>query len=183
MSENNGISERLREARTKAGLTQEQACKQARIPKTQTLSTYERGTSTPRLDTLMELVKLYGVSADWVLFGKERANEDESQKSPAEYFAQLVEAVDYLGLEFGYMSKQFIYEESEIGINLNSSRYAEISFFSVAWERFRNLLDENLVTQAEYKTLRDSRLPPELNEKTPEPDPCEDAMENGELPF
>ena len=68
MSENNGISERLREARTKAGLTQEQACKQARIPKTQTLSTYERGTSTPRLDTFMELVKLYGVSADGLIW-------------------------------------------------------------------------------------------------------------------
>lgn len=180
MSENNGISERLREARTKAGLTQEQACKQAGIPKTQTLSTYERGTSTPRLDTLMELVKLYGVSADWVLFGKERANEDEGPKSPAEYLAQLVESVDHLGL---LLNAYDDHGEEAVSIDMNCSKYREISDFASSWKSFRSLRDENRIDSEIYKMAIQHKFPPELNEKIPEPDSCEAAMENGELPF
>lgn len=175
MSENKVIGERLREARTKVGLTQELACKQAGIPKTQTLSTYERGTSTPRLDALMELVRLYGVSADWVLFGSERAGEDGCQKSPAEYLAQLVEAADNLGLLLNAWDDK---GDTVVSIDMNCSKYKEISDFASSWESFRNLLDENKIDSGDYKMLIQHKLPQQLSEKAPEPDPCEVAAGN-----
>lgn len=180
MSENSGICERLREARAKAGLTQEQACKQARIPKTQTLSTYERGTSTPRLDTLMELVKLYGVSADWVLFGKERVNEDNRQKSPAEYLAQLVEAVDRLGLEIGAYSN--FGGDIQTEIKMCSSKYIEIDTFSDVWCKYRKLVDDGSLDRVDYELLIEKRIPNQFHQKDKQPNQCEQAVENGELP-
>lgn len=180
MSENKGIGKRLKEARAKAGLTQEQACKQAGIPKTQTLSTYERGTSTPRLDALMDLVKLYGVTADWVLFGNERVSEEERRKSPAEYLAQLVESVDHLGLLLNAYDDK---GDEVVSIEMNCSKYREMPDFASSWKSFRSLLDENKIDSEDYKMLIQHKLPQQLSEKTPEPDPCEAAAANNQIPF
>lgn len=181
MAENKEIGERLKEARRAKGLTQEQACKKAGIPKPQTLSKYEQG-NTPRLGALMDLVKLYDVSADWILFGEERANKSENQKSPVEYLAQLVEAADKLGLQIEGHVKNFA-DPIEICINMCSTKYAEIDAFSSSWKKFRALFNEKELDFDDYEALLHRKLPKQLSEKNAEPDPCEVAIENGEMPF
>lgn len=62
---------RLKQAREKAKLTQSDVCPKAGISKPQIISNYERGASSPPLETLKALSRLYGVSTDWLLFGQE----------------------------------------------------------------------------------------------------------------
>ncbi|MGW8823391.1 helix-turn-helix domain-containing protein [Paenibacillus lautus] len=57
---------RLKEARTKANLTQVQVKQHTGI-NNKTLSGYENGVSEPDYDTLKVLCDLYDVSTDWVL--------------------------------------------------------------------------------------------------------------------
>lgn len=181
MAENKEIGERLKEARKAKGLTQEQACKEAGIPKPQTLSKYEQG-NTPRLGALMDLVKLYDVSADWILFGEERANKSKNQKSPAEYLAQLVEAADKLGLRIESNFINFT-ENPKICVDMCSTEYEELEAFSSSWKKFRALFDEGELDSDDYKVLLHRKLPKQLSEKATEPDPCEVAIENREMPF
>ncbi len=181
MAENKEIGERLKEARKAKGLTQEQACKKAGIPKPQTLSKYEQG-NAPRLGALMDLVKIYDVSADWILFGEERANKGENQKSPAEYLAQLVEAADKLGLRIESNFINFT-ENPKICIDMCSTEYEELEAFSSSWKKFRTLFDEGDLESDEYEALLYRKLPKQLSERATEKGPCETAIENGELPF
>lgn len=60
------LSQRLREAREKAGLKQIEASKLLGISNG-TLSGYEREYRDPDTDTLHKMADLYGVSVDWLL--------------------------------------------------------------------------------------------------------------------
>ncbi|MEF3329578.1 helix-turn-helix transcriptional regulator [Oceanobacillus oncorhynchi] len=60
------LSQRLREAREKAGLKQIEASKLLGISNG-TLSGYEREYRDPDTDTLHKMANLYGVSVDWLL--------------------------------------------------------------------------------------------------------------------
>lgn len=177
------IGERLKEARSRTGLTQSQVCEEVGIPKVQTLSAYELGKNSPPIDTTFkQLATLYGVTTDWILFGEERANKGENQKSPAEYLAQLVEAADKLGLRIESNFINFT-ENPKICIDMCSTEYEELEAFSSSWKKFRTLFDEGDLESDEYEALLYRKLPKQLSERATEKGPCETAMENGELPF
>jgi len=73
-------SERLKEARLKAGLTQIQVKDHTGI-NNKTLSGYENKISEPDYETLKALCDLYGVTTDWVLG---HTNNPHSKLSEAE---------------------------------------------------------------------------------------------------
>ncbi len=60
------FGERLRRARERKGLTQAQVMKITNITD-KSLSRYENGASAPDPDTILELIKLYDVSADYIM--------------------------------------------------------------------------------------------------------------------
>ena len=69
------IGARLREARIKAGLTQQQLADKAGVPVT-TLSRYENGRIEPEVGTCARLCRTLHVSADWLLgLAEEEARE------------------------------------------------------------------------------------------------------------
>lgn len=65
---------RLAEARKNRGLTQGQVAEKLYIT-TQSVSSWECGNSIPDTEKLPELAELYGVTADWLLSGKEPSAE------------------------------------------------------------------------------------------------------------
>lgn len=93
------IGTRLKKAREKKGLTQGEACEKAGIPKTQTLSAYERGVNSLTAETLKTLSTLYGVSSDWLLFGNEIPNAETKEKNRSFYVRSLIEAVNALDIK------------------------------------------------------------------------------------
>lgn len=62
----NGIGQRLKQARQLKKLSQQQAAEKLNMP-WRTLSDYERGKTEPRASVLLELANLYGVSGDYLL--------------------------------------------------------------------------------------------------------------------
>ncbi|MCD7812017.1 MAG: helix-turn-helix domain-containing protein [Ruminococcus sp.] len=60
------FGERLKRARERKGLTQAQVMKITSISD-KSLSRYENGASAPDPDTILELIKLYDVSADYIM--------------------------------------------------------------------------------------------------------------------
>lgn len=60
------VGERLKTARTKKSLTQDEVAKELNISRT-VLSRYENGKLEPNLETLAKLIDLYEVSANWIL--------------------------------------------------------------------------------------------------------------------
>ena len=69
--------DRLREARAKAGLTQEQVAGLLGIAKS-TYSGYETGKSEPPMSAIANLMRFYSVSADW-LWQDEMAGQFENE--------------------------------------------------------------------------------------------------------
>ena len=60
------FGERLKRARERKGLTQAQVMKITSITD-KSLSRYENGASAPDPDTILELIRLYDVSADYIM--------------------------------------------------------------------------------------------------------------------
>lgn len=68
MQNNTELSERLRQLRKNAGLSQEQLAETLDISR-QAVSKWESGTTSPDIHNIVQLGKLYGVSTDSILLG------------------------------------------------------------------------------------------------------------------
>ncbi|MEN1985235.1 helix-turn-helix domain-containing protein [Paenibacillus hubeiensis] len=106
----NFYGERLKEARTMAGLTQIQVRDHTGI-NNKTLSGYENNVSEPDLKTLTILCDLYGVTTDWVLGN---TNNPYSQLTEAERDA--VRKVDldddsFIEGDFSFAGRELTVEE------------------------------------------------------------------------
>lgn len=143
---------RLKTARENAHLTQASVCDLLNIPKTQTLSAYERGVNSPPLDILKELVRLYGVSTDSLLFGDN--NIPKKEKSPEDYVRQLVEAVDNLKLT----PRCDIDGYGNTVIYLSNICYDGFDAFLERWADLRQLRDNKTIEPDEYEALITRRL-------------------------
>lgn len=153
------IGQRLKEAREQKGLTQAEVCEKLGIPKVQNLSAYESGGNNPPMDTIFkQLLRLYDVSADWVIFGDKRQNT--ADKSPYDIISQFVESVDYLGLKLTYSKDD--YGKKYLDINLLTSKYEEIEPFAMAWYNYRNLLDNGMLDREDYELLMSKKIPKQL---------------------
>lgn len=60
------LNERLKLARTKAELTQQEVAKELQVTQG-TISKYESGEKQPSIEMLTKLIGLYEISADWLL--------------------------------------------------------------------------------------------------------------------
>lgn len=89
------VGDRLKGARKKAGLSQAQVCEKAKIPKVQTLSSYETGQNTIPLERLMTLSEIYSVSTDYLLFGKEL-----KRTYTLSDFAQMLDDMNLIMIDF-----------------------------------------------------------------------------------
>ena len=159
------IGKRLKQARESRNLKQAQVCEDLAIASVQSLSAYENGKTSISADLLVEFSQYYGVSADWLLFGKEFTAE----KSPTDYYKMLVNAVDYFGfkivadesLETGFTH---IYQSIRLTdvywgerTELDEFSKEHIDFIS-KWARLRGLVDDKVLTNDEYQTLIDAKL-------------------------
>lgn len=155
------IGSRLREARKKAGLTQEAAAEKLGIPKYQTISAYENDKNAPKLETLKDFCRLYGVTSDYILFGSEKS----VIKSVKDYLLQLVESADFFEFPIrkttrpvqsrnGYYSsasEQTIFTiELDPHTSLNTSDFER---FLVRWHDLRNVLDTNTIGKETYDSV------------------------------
>src|SRR5699024_1841387 len=68
------LSEKLRAARTQAGLTQEQAAEELLVSR-QTVSNWETGKTYPDIVSVVKMSDLYGVSLDGLLKEKEEVSD------------------------------------------------------------------------------------------------------------
>ena len=66
MIEKNKFAERLKELRNEKGLTQKQLSKETGIAQS-TLSMYEVGTNSPRLDLIIILCRYFNVTSDYLI--------------------------------------------------------------------------------------------------------------------
>jgi Predicted transcriptional regulators len=65
------IAGRLQELRKKAGYSQEQVAELLGLSR-QAVSKWESGQGKPDIDNIVKLTEVYHVSADYILFGKEK---------------------------------------------------------------------------------------------------------------
>lgn len=111
--------------------------------------------------TFKQLLQLYGVSADWILFGDKRQNTAE--KTPYDIFSQLVESMDFLGFELtiseGYEGNQWL------NVDLSTAKHEETEQFIEKWQRFRKLLDQGDLDRTDYEELLMKKAPKQLHEK------------------
>lgn len=182
------IGQRLKLAREQKGLTQKEVCDKLNIPNVQTLSAYESGTNNPPMGTTFkQLLQLYGVSADWVLFGDKRQNTAE--KTPYDIFLQLVESVDFLGLELT-IGEEY-YGNKWLNIDLSTAKHEETEQFIEKWQRFRKLFDQGDLDRTDYEELLMKRAPRQLHEKQAKNASESEALlpsfevntDSGQLPF
>ena len=75
------LGERIALARKQAGLSQEQLGAQLGVSR-QAVSKWESGQTNPDVAYITELCRLFGVSSDWLLLGKEEAREQASGRCP-----------------------------------------------------------------------------------------------------
>ena len=75
------LNERIIQARKQAGLTQEQLGEKLGVSR-QAVSKWESGQANPDVTYIMEICHLFGLSADWLLFGKTPPKSHRKQTSP-----------------------------------------------------------------------------------------------------
>lgn len=113
------ISERLKELREKAGLTQLEFSKEIGVA-VSTYNAYEQGTSFPKSDVLVRVCNIYNVSADWLLGLNDRNLFSSVTKDYAFYARCYIELVD------AFMSKETFYSvESDQGWVGNEQGFME----------------------------------------------------------
>lgn len=81
------LKERIALARKQAGLSQEQLGEKLGVSQ-QAVSKWESGQNNPDVAYLAEMCRLFGVSSDWLLLGKE--TEPESAVSKPEIYCAAV---------------------------------------------------------------------------------------------
>ena len=65
------LGEKIREARRKCGLSQEQLAEQLHVTR-QAVSNWETGKTQPDIDTLTQLASIFDVSVERIIYGKEK---------------------------------------------------------------------------------------------------------------
>lgn len=86
------IGRKLRQARTQAGLTQEQAAERILVSR-QTVSNWETGKSFPDLLSIVRCSELYGVSLDALLKGDDTVRKQMETESRTQTFRRKFLAV------------------------------------------------------------------------------------------
>jgi len=74
---NSMMSEQLIELRKKKGISQEELAHEIGVSR-QAVSKWETGQGFPDTDKLIKLVEFYDTSADYILFGRDPVQEEES---------------------------------------------------------------------------------------------------------
>ncbi|MDE6148829.1 MAG: helix-turn-helix transcriptional regulator [Ruminococcus sp.] len=87
------VANKLLELRKKSGMSQEELADKLGISR-QSISKWERAESSPDTDNLIALAKIYNVSLDEILLGKESALDEEFSKNEQE------EDIPDMGTEF-----------------------------------------------------------------------------------
>lgn len=144
---------RLKQARERAGLTQDAVCQKIGLANNQSVSSYERGTTSPPVETLKKLCRLYGVSADYLLFGE--SHFGAQGKTPRDYAKQLVDAVDHLGLNVEEVVTDLGKECMAICL---TSDCGDFDKFANHWSRLREVLESQILEREEYTMLISRRL-------------------------
>jgi transcriptional regulator with XRE-family HTH domain len=73
------MGSRLKSAREKLRFSQKEAAARLGIHNS-TLGKYELGEREPDLETIRKIANLYGVSPDWIIFGKDGGKKEVAQK-------------------------------------------------------------------------------------------------------
>jgi transcriptional regulator with XRE-family HTH domain len=94
------LGNRLKAARRKAGLRQEQVA-EAIDSHPVTISKYERGIQDPSTELLGAMARLYGVSVDWLLGVEEEQPEEEEAYPGMKEDLRLLEQESQLALRMG----------------------------------------------------------------------------------
>ena len=157
------IGKRLRIARNNCNLTQKEVCDKANIPKVQSLSSYENGTTKIPVDTLSELCSLYRVTTDSIIYGEQSILP--ANNTPEDNIRLLVALVDSLNLPIReaetktddkYSSSHLF--GSNFSIGLDSVLYRGLGDFMNKWKRLRDLFDAGVIDGEEYSTLLENKL-------------------------
>lgn len=88
----NTFGTRLRTAREVAGLSQDAAALELEITKG-AMSAWENDKNYPQLETFMGLCRLYGCSADQLLFGKVKIGEPPPARYDATEYMRVVDQI------------------------------------------------------------------------------------------
>lgn len=75
------LNERLQYLRKKAGYSQEQLAELLGISR-QAISKWESGQGNPDIDNIVKLTKIYQVSADYILLGREDKTNTQTEPTP-----------------------------------------------------------------------------------------------------
>jgi len=90
------IGNKIRQVRSKLGMTQLEMAKAIRHSK-QTISGYELGDTYPSIESLIQLSKLGGVSIDWLLTGQESGIQGIETEGLTTEERQLIDAYRNMG--------------------------------------------------------------------------------------
>ena len=158
--DNKDIGSRLRVARNNCNLTQREVCEKAKIPKVQSLSSYENGTTKVPIDTLAELCSIYNVTTDSIIYG-ERSILPASN-APEDNIRLLVAIVDSLRFPIfernSNPNDNFSVPFSNYGIGVDVLSYRGLGDFIHKWKRLRDLFDSGIIDIDEYTTLLENKL-------------------------
>ena len=169
------IGKRLRMARDSMNLTQKDV--ENRLPSRPSvgsISNYEKDVNVPKYYVLEELCELYGVTADWVLFGK--GSRSKRKPTMADNLREFVRVTDLLDLPIECITDAR--QGTNIAVTLIPSRrflpqatapaweaheieqenYLHFTKFFNQWCKYRNLLADGDIDHDEYQALLDSRL-------------------------
>ena len=153
------FGERLRLAREKAGLSQEDVCRAMEFSKVHLLNSYEQGTISPSIKTIKGLAVLYRTSVDSLLFEEETMPDT---KNNGDYLSQFVEAAASLSLDL--LCEEDPYTgQKKYRLDLSSHEDRRLAEFMAGWAKLTHMRSDGTISDEEYwlvlrKRINDLRL-------------------------
>ena len=153
------FGERLRIAREKAGLSQEDVCRAMEFSKVHLLNSYEQGSISPSIKTLKGLAMLYRTSVDALLFEEETMPDT---KKGDDYLSQFVEAAASLSLDL--LCEEDPYSgQKKYRLDLSSHDDRRLVEFMEGWAKLTGMRNDGTISDEEYwlvlrKRINDLRI-------------------------
>ena len=114
--------QKIYECRKKLGMTQEELAERLGVTR-QSVSKWESDGAFPETEKILELCKLFGLSADELLFGEAQMEKSGSAEEP-EHCSRGWGVIKRGDLHFEYVSKKRLWGMPLVHVNFGLARYS-----------------------------------------------------------
>lgn len=148
------FAERIKKLRVSMGLTQKQFGALINVAQT-TLSSYEKGSKTPNIDTLYNIAEKCNVSMDW-LCGRTNLKNTDNFYSYSDVFKTIVKLCKTVN--FSIVEDSNIVYKNDVSQHYLEPKNTIVNDFLNRWRKIKEIYDDKTIDDETYNAVVNSLI-------------------------